>query len=96
MKTKMHLDRNGRIQYERSQDVNPILDLNKYEANNDAGAKTRFGVKAASIPNIVIEQWMREGIDVFNYGRCPVTTKRIKDKLNSNEFKYLRTNTGKL
>jgi hypothetical protein len=31
---------------------------------------------------------------VFKYGICPDNTKRIKAKLNSNEFKFLRTNQG--
>ena len=96
MKTQMYVDNAGRLQTVRSQDVDPYLKMNKYEANNDAGARTDFARKTASIPNIVIEMWMKEGIDVFKYGLCPDTTKRIKAKLNSNEFAYLRTHNSRV
>lgn len=48
--------------------------------------------KAASIPNSVVEMWLKEGIDVFNDDHWP----KVKAKLNSEEFKYLRTSPGKL
>ena len=94
--TKLVQDNAGRLQYERMQDVDPYLAMNKYERNNDAGAKTKFARKAATIPNIVIEQWLKEGIDVFKYGICPDTTKRIKAKLNSNDHQYLRTHNSRM
>ena len=96
MKTKLVQDSAGRLQYERTQDIDPYLAMNKYERNNDAGGKTEYARKTATIPNIVIEQWMKEGIDIFKYGLCPDTTKRIKAKLNGNDHQYLRTHNSRM
>lgn len=49
--------------------------------------------RAASIPNIIIEKWKKEeGLDIFNDDHWP----RIRAKLNSEEFKFLRTSPGKI
>ena len=48
--------------------------------------------KAASIPVVVIMQWKKEGIDVFKDEDWP----KVQAKLNSPEFKYLRTSPGKV
>jgi hypothetical protein len=49
--------------------------------------------RAASIPNIIVEKWKKEeGIDIFNNDDWP----KIKAKLNSEEFKFLRTSPGKI
>ena len=48
---------------------------------------------AATIPAIVIEKWLiEEGIDVFN----PDHINKVKAKLNSSEYAYLRTSTGRI
>jgi hypothetical protein len=42
---------------------------------------------------IIIEKWkVEEGIDVFN----PDHINRVRAKLNSNEYKYLRTSSGRI
>lgn len=46
----------------------------------------------AEIPNIVIEQWLKEGINIFDKNDA----KKVQAKLNSNEYAYLRTSTGKM
>ena len=64
MKTKVILN--------NVQDIQPIIELNKKEQNNDSmygiGEKTQQGMrKVASIPLVVIEKWKRElGIDIMN------------------------------
>ena len=81
---------------EREQDINYILDSNK-ELYNDESYK-KDGIKkswmhAATIPAIVIEKWLIEdGIDVFN----PDHINKVKAKLNSNEYRYLRTASGRI
>lgn len=81
---------------EREQKVDHILDMNKALANDDGYKKD--GIKkswmhAATIPAIIIEKWLIEdGIDVFNPDHMP----RVKAKLNSNEYKYLRTINGRV
>lgn len=83
--------------------VNPALikahlEMNKREYNAIAHKqykselrKSKFW-RAASIPNIVVEQWKREGIDVFNEDHWP----KVQAKLNSEEYKFLRTSPGKI
>lgn len=80
--------------YVRSQDTAPILDDNKANQYNAKGTFTqrgRMGVKAATIPLIVQQKWLEEdGIDLSLAGRCEWTDKKIKQKLNSSDYAYLR------
>lgn len=48
--------------------------------------------KAASIPNVVVEQWRKEGIDIFKEEDWP----KVRAKLNDPEYKWLRTSPGKV
>lgn len=79
-----------------SQDVTPILDRNKELANpglhGDGYSPSRDLRRAASIPLIVVHQWFREGINVYDQNDWPA----VKRKLNDPEYAYLRTAPGKL
>lgn len=84
-----------RVVIVRTQDVEPILEQNKRLQNS----RTRSGYdpKAflnhyAHIPNIVIEHWMKLGINIFNKN----DEKKINQLLNSPEWSYLKTVTGKV
>jgi len=48
--------------------------------------------KVASIPNIVVEQWRKEGIDLFKDEDWP----KVRAKLNDPEYKWLRTSPGRV
>ena len=80
------------------QDVQPLLELNKKEYNKDyvhGGVETKeTGMrKVASIPLIIVEKWKKEhGIDMMNKDHWP----KIKQLLNSNEYKFLRTHESNL
>lgn len=78
---------------ERVQDVQPFIDANKDQANNPdlmrKGIKQSW-MKAATVPNVVIEQWLKEGIDFYNADHWPA----VRRKLNSPEWKYLKTING--
>ena len=50
--------------------------------------------RVASIPNVIAIQWMQEGINVMAPNKDDL--KRMKKKLNSPEFAYLRTGGGRL
>jgi len=78
----------------RSQDVSGILEDNK-EAFNNYSANTKeggMGRRIASVPFVIVEQWLKEGINVMN----PSENDRVKmmAKLNSNEYQFLRTAPG--
>lgn len=84
--------------------VNPVLVKKHLEANKqEYNAITHKGYKnalrqknmwrAASIPNIIVEKWKKEeNLDIFRDEDWP----KIKAKLNSEEFKFLRTSPGKI
>lgn len=99
--TKMEA-RNGKLLVVRSQDVAPYLKANAQERNSHSDWRPyakRRGERSelrhvAEIPNIVVEQWLKEGIDVFS--QDPAMQRRVRWKLDSNEFKYLRTMPGKM
>jgi hypothetical protein len=83
----------GKIIERKTQDVEPILDHNKrLMSDGDGYSPSRDIRRAASIPMVVVEQWMREGVDIFD----PNSREAIKRKLNSSEWAHLRTAPGKL
>jgi hypothetical protein len=94
--------RDGQLIVKRTQDVEPCLEANKAELAEasswrpyaSVGGKDRGMRKVASIPNIVAEQWMREGINVFS--REPDQLRKVAQKLNSNEYLHLRTAPGRV
>lgn len=93
--------RNGKLLVVRSQDVAPYLRENTRERNSHSDWRpyaTRRGgsnlKKVAEIPNIVVEQWLKEGINVFS--KDPAMQRRVRLKLDSNEFQKLRTMPGKM
>ena len=48
--------------------------------------------RAAAIPNVVVEQWLREGVDVFD----PNDAAEVKRRLNDPDNRFLRTAPGRL
>jgi hypothetical protein len=101
MKTKITC-KNGELVVHRSQDCTPYLEENKRAFNEAPSwrpyAQTRQRRsplrKLAEIPNIVAEQWMREGVNIFSPD--PAMQKRIREKLDSNEYQHLRTFPGRM
>jgi len=71
-----------------------ILDRNKAMQNhNDGYTPSRDIQRVASIPKLLLEHWKYvEGWDPFH----PENSNKLKQKLNSNEFMWLRTATGRL
>lgn len=88
--TKFQRD-NGRIVVVRSQDVGAYLEQNRRERNDFQKRRNEKMRKVAEIPLIVAEAWMREGINIFDNN----DNKKIQQKLNSNEYAYLRTSPGR-
>jgi len=76
-----------------TQDVEPIIENNKRLFNDGDGySPTREWRRAASVPNIVIEQWMKKGINAYSLEDQP----KILAMLDSPEYRYLRTAPGRL
>lgn len=100
MKTKITC-KNGELVVYREQDVEPYLDANKRAMHcaptwrpYTSGRKKSPLRKLAEIPNIVAEQWMKEGINIFSPD--PAMQKKVREKLDSNEFQHLRTFPGRM
>lgn len=79
---------------ERVQDVQPYLDRNKADqaANVQGARRSKELRRVASIPLVVVEQWLKEGIDVFN----PAHAVKVKRRLQDPEYRYLRTDASRL
>lgn len=77
----------------RVQDVEPVLNANKALATDGDGySPDRTLRRAASIPLIVVEQWLKEGVDIYN----PDHAGEVKRRLNSADWLHLRTAGGRL
>jgi hypothetical protein len=83
--------RSGQLVVERVQDTTPYLEANKRERNDFQSRRGARMRKIAEIPNIVVEKWLKEGINIFDRNHA----KKIQQLLNSNEYAYLRTSNGK-
>lgn len=84
----------GTVSYLAVQEVDPILEANKALAgHNDGYTPSREMRRVASIPMGLIQHWREvEGWDAFD----PANAHKLMQKLNSNEFEFLRTAPGQL
>lgn len=76
-------------------DVGPILDLNKklYNDGTNGYGPTREWRRIASIPNILLEKWLKEeGIRFWD----SEDTHKLAAKLDDPEYLYLRTAPGRM
>lgn len=93
--------KDGKLYIKRTQDVEGYLEQNQREYNSHSdwrpygsGKKDKPLRKVAEIPNIVIEQWLREGVNIFDPD--PAMQKKWRRKLDDYTNKKLRTMPGKL
>jgi len=75
------------------QDVEAIIEHNKV-LQNDADYK-KHGIKnefhhVAHIPDIVVMQWLQEGIDVMRKEHWPAVRRKLLDPM----YRHLRTTLG--
>jgi hypothetical protein len=95
IKTALKGQEGGKLVVKRTQNVEPILELNKAAQAEAAGGWRRTHGKTrryiAEIPNIVIEAWLNEGFNIFQ-----VSEKELRKKLDSAEWSYLKTIPGRI
>jgi hypothetical protein len=93
--TRVHLDGNGQdLAVEHWQDCEDILERNK--ALRSMPQKSDFGRHIASIPNVIIVQWMNEE-HARGHNVMPFTKEFdeiIARKLRDPEWAYLRTDNA--
>jgi len=98
IETRWHEDVSaGQYIIERVQDVEPILDMNKIRQNDgtDGYTPSKDLKHVASIPLVVIEQWMKQdGVNFLAMPHGPEREKYIRKKLNDSDNNFLRTDGG--
>jgi hypothetical protein len=90
-----HDEMDDKLHIAHAQDVAPIIESNRKAFNaSEKHDKYSDWNRVASIPAVVVMEWMKEGINVM----APTyeDQKKIKKKLNSPEYAYLRTRKGRL
>lgn len=90
-----HDEMEDKLHVAHTQDITPIIANNIAQANEaDKHAKWGDTARVATIPAVVVMEWMKEGINVM----APTyeDQQKIKKKLNSREYAYLRTRGGRL
>jgi hypothetical protein len=81
----------GKIVICRAQDFAGYLDQNRREKAAFQRKRNSNMRKVAEIPLIVVEQWLKMGINVFDKN----DNRKVQQLLNSNEYEGLRTSPGK-
>jgi len=90
-----HDESDDKLHIAHTEDIQPTLDSNaRARAEGDKHSKWGDWNRVASIPPTVAMQWMQEGINVM--APNSEDQARIKKKLNSPEYAYLRTRGGRL
>jgi|TARA_R100001126_G_C4782109_1_gene127625 hypothetical protein len=84
---------------ERNINYKPIIEHNKkLFTHNDGYSKSRDLKRVATIPMIILEIWTKQYNGTNNWFalKKEEQQKILKSKLNSNEFSYFRTASGKI
>ena len=89
-----HDESDDKLYISHSQDVSGVLAENKRARELAQGQRMGEMQRVASIPAVVVIEWMKEGINVMAPNREDL--KAMKKKLNSPEYAYLRTGGGRL
>lgn len=91
MRERYHDGEGDTAAIETVQDVEPILDRNKAFATEDQNDWWRL---AASIPDVVTLQWMRD--DGIFWPKLPKREKTayLRRKLNDSDWRHLKTIPG--
>lgn len=89
-------DSEKKLIIQNTQDDSHILDWNRALYNAERSSSSLWGgrdyVKVASIPNNIVEDWMRKGVSIYTKeGRA-----KILAWISGNEFSALRTAPGRL
>ena len=99
VKTKYIQESDGKLTINQQQDFNKLLERNKkLQTLNDGYTPSREMKRVASIPPIMLQIWCKEFNGTRNWWALPTETQQtiLKQKLNSNEFRYFKISEGNL
>lgn len=90
---RFEVDNNGKLlmHVRETQELDAFLDRNVALANQGFDRKAEFW-PTASVPLSLIQQWRSEGLDYFD----PNNERIVNRKLNSSDYRKLRTGDHKL
>lgn len=97
--TSYYIESDGKITIKNTQDVDPILKKNKRLYNlNDGYSYSKELKRVASIPTLVLSVWAKEYNGTNNWFAIPQKERKkiLKLKLNSSDFRYFRTASGRI
>jgi len=98
MEVKFHLDSNGEdITIQHTQDVEAIVERNK--ALQNEAQHSDWGRHVASIPNVIIMQWLDEEAKRGNTGLrmfTPEFDALVDRKLKDPDWRWLRTDSAQV
>ena len=81
-KTELQKQSDGTVLICSLQECDPVLDHNKFLRDHVAVDRRSEMHHVASIPNVIVAQWLAEGIDVYS-GDCQ---DRVARKLNDPDY----------
>jgi hypothetical protein len=93
--TDVLFDSDGKVIFRTQQETQPVLDHAKVLRDDTSDRGWCMGGdfrRVASVPAVVLVEWMNEGIDVFSGDQQDA----IARKLNDPDYFYLRTAPGRL
>ena len=97
--TKYYFEEDGKITIKNSQNTDAILKKNKqlYNQGDDGYNVGKDMKRVASVPTLVLALWAKEYNGSNNWFALPneVRKKILKEKLNSSDYRYFRTASGK-
>jgi len=79
--------------FRTSDDVGDMLASNKREQNEPA-KDLSMRRKVASVPTVILDAWIQEGIDYRQIQKDPAMRKKFFARLNDPEFKFFKTHPG--
>jgi hypothetical protein len=91
----VHDEMEDRLYVAHEQDISALVERNRALSQaRDKHARWNDFERVASIPAVVVIDWMNEGINVM--APTAEDKRKIRLKLNSPEYAYLRTRGGRL
>lgn len=90
---RFYCDEHGNMTVEAEQDLQALVDRNKsMQVDNGKTITSDYSNPIATIPPIFVLKWLNEeGWYVYDADKCPDADKKLKQKLNDPDWRWLRT-----
>ena len=85
----------GGLLFRTTDDIGDMLAHNKRELN-DPQKDLRMRRKVASVPTVILDAWIKEGIDYRLIQKDPEMRKKFFAKLNDPDNRFFKTHPGRI